>query len=80
MGAGRLPGQAGFGRASDFESTDGWVFEPRSESPILTFPSGGRNKALYWRVVDMQVYWREVRKGQRLVLEMEDGVEQEVGG
>ena len=28
----------------------------------------------------MQVYWREVRKGQRLVLEMEDGVEQEVGG
>jgi len=28
----------------------------------------------------MQVYWREVRKGQRLVLELEDGVEQEVGG
>ena len=28
----------------------------------------------------MQVYWREVRKGQRLVLEMEDGAEQEVGG
>ena len=28
----------------------------------------------------MQVYWREVRKGQRLVLAMEDGSEQEVGG
>ena len=28
----------------------------------------------------MQVYWREVRKGQRLILTMDDGQEQEVGG
>ena len=28
----------------------------------------------------MQVYWRAVRKGQRLILTMDDGQEQEVGG
>ena len=28
----------------------------------------------------MQVYWREVRKGQRLILTMDDGQEQKVGG
>ena len=28
----------------------------------------------------MQVYWRETRKGQRLVLLMDDGHEEEVGG
>ena len=28
----------------------------------------------------MQVYWREARKGQRLVLAMDDGREEEVGG
>ena len=28
----------------------------------------------------MQVYWKEARKGQRLVLLMDDGHEEEVGG
>ena len=28
----------------------------------------------------MQLYWREARKGQRLILLMDDGHEEEVGG